>query len=644
MTIPLRVLIVEDSEDDMALLLRALRRGNYELSFERVDTAPAMHAALDRQPWDIIISDYTMPQFSGPAALNLLQQRKIDVPFIIVSGTIGEDMAVAAMKAGANDYIMKSNLTRLVPAIERELREAAGRREHQRAEAERRMAEARFAGVLATAAEAIIVMDESQKIVLFNSSAEQIFGYTASAAIGQPLDLLLPPQSAEGHSPDIRAFADDSTTARKLGSRGLMLVGRRKDGAEFPIDASISKLYQDGQITFTVFVQDVSERKRLESQLLHAQKMESIGRLAGGVAHDFNNLLTAITGYSEFLLEDLDQADPRRDDVVEIKKAADRAATLTRQLLAFSRRQMLAPHVLDLNAVVSNMDKMLQRLIGEDVELITVLDPSLGRIKADPSQIEQVIMNLAVNARDAMPQGGQMTIETANVDLDASNVRQHISLRPGPYVLLTVSDTGCGMDEETQSHIFEPFFTTKDRGKGTGLGLSTVYGIIEQSGGSIWVYSEPGHGATFKAYLPQVAYDIELVDAPVPAVTSPGQFETILLVEDEAPVRTLVRRILEREGYTVLEAQHGAEALLTAERFSGPIHMLLTDVVMPEMSGNVLAQHLMGLRPNIKVLYLSGYTDNVVIRHNLLDADTIFLQKPFAPAALTRKVRAVLDD
>jgi len=390
---------------------------------------------------------------------------------------------------------------------------------------------------------------------------------------------------------------------------------------------------------------DITERKQLEDQLRQSQKMEVVGRLAGGIAHDFNNLLTVITGYSKLLLQrDLDDHDPRRKYVVEIDKAGERAAALTHQLLAFSRKQVLQPEVLDLNVVIAEMDKMLQRLIGEDINLVTVPGKGLGWVKADPGQMEQVIVNLAVNARDAMPLGGKLTIETANVELDERYAHQRAEVTSGPYVMLAVSDTGMGIDEETLSHIFEPFFTTKEQGKGTGLGLATAYGIVKQSGGHLWVYSEVGRGTMFKVYLPRIG---EVVEAAAPGSSrialSQGS-ETILLVEDEAGVRALILEVLTERGYTVLEACNGDEALRLCEQRSSPIHLLLTDVVMPGgMNGRELAEQLTSLHPELKVLYMSGYTDEAIIHHGVLDRGTIFLQKPFTPDALERKAREVLE-
>ncbi len=388
------------------------------------------------------------------------------------------------------------------------------------------------------------------------------------------------------------------------------------------------------------------ELSQLQDQLRQAQKMEAVGRLAGGIAHDFNNLLTAITGYGDLLMASLAPDDPRRADVEQIRKATDRAATLTKQLLAFGRRQVLQPRVLDLNAVVADMEKMLRRLIGEDIELVTVPGPGLWRVKADPGQLEQVLMNLAVNARDAMPHGGRLIIETANVELDEAYARRHVAVRPGPYVLLAVSDTGCGMDAETLGHVFEPFFTTKEPGKGTGLGLATVYGIVKQSGGNIWVYSEPGRGTTFKIYLPRVDAPLEAAGAAAAAASAAGPAggrETLLLVEDDDGVRVLAREVLRRKGYRVLEARDGREALRRSETHDGPIALVVTDLVMPGLGGREVFARLAVRRPDLRVLYTSGYTDAAIFRQSVFEPGTAFISKPFTPDALARRVREVLD-
>lgn len=388
---------------------------------------------------------------------------------------------------------------------------------------------------------------------------------------------------------------------------------------------------------------EVAERKSAEEQLRQAQKMEAVGRLAGGVAHDFNNLLTAINGHSDLAMRRLKQEDPLYEKLEKIKKAGERAASLTQQLLAFSRKQILQPKVLDLNQVVFEMNRMLQPLIGEDIDLYTKLKPDLGMVKADPGQLEQVIMNLSVNARDAMPKGGKLTIETTNVYVDEEYADQHFAISPGWYVMLAVSDSGSGMDAHTREHIFDPFFTTKEVGKGTGLGLSTVYGIVKQSGGNIWVYSELGQGTTFKVYLPCVGKPVEEPELLINRHAFPGGNETVLLVEDEEMVREMAKEILEESGYQVLEAKHGHEALLIAEQHLGHIHLMLSDVVMPQMSGRELAERFAPLRKDMKVLYMSGYTDDAIVHHGVLDEGTAFIEKPFTPNALAHKVRETLN-
>ncbi|MGA2384572.1 MAG: ATP-binding protein [Gemmatimonadales bacterium] len=393
---------------------------------------------------------------------------------------------------------------------------------------------------------------------------------------------------------------------------------------------------------FVTVFDNITERKRLEAQLRQAQKMESVGRLAGGVAHDFNNLLTVILSGAALAKDGLPERDPARSEIREIEEAANRAAVLTRQLLAFARRQAAEPRALDLNAVTLAMDKMLRRLIGEDVELVTLLAENLGAVWADPGHIEQVLVNLTVNARDAMPGGGKLTIETSNVTLDAESAARHIGMAPGEYVMLAVSDSGCGMAPEILEHIFEPFFTTKELGGGTGLGLSTCYGIVKQSGGWIWAYSEPGRGTTFKIYLPRIQAEAEAF-SPASSAALRGGTETILLVEDNAQVRDIALRSLRERGYRVLQAANGGEALRAAENQSEPIALLLTDVVMPQMGGSELAERVRALRPQIKVLYTSGYTEHVIVHHEGLGPGTAFLPKPFDPAGLARKVREVLD-
>ena len=1044
---PLRLLIVEDSEDDALLIVRDLKRAGYEPRYERVDSAATLRAALEREAWDIIVSDFNMPQFTGTDALKLLRERDPDTPFIFVSGTIGEDTAVEAMRAGAQDYVTKGNLKRLVPAIERELRDAAVHHERRASEARfRRVVESAMIGILfwdvqgrimdandaflrivgytredleagridrraitppeyeagdanaleefaATgtytpfekeyirkdgsrvpvivggalfpepahpgvafviditerkrAADALRTSEERYRVLFerhphplwvfdreslrfleVNEAAVRQYGYSREEFLAMTIEAIRPPSEvpvlheslrrahvglhaagmwrhqkkdgsiievdatahdvdlfdrparlvsavdvterrraeeqlaerarvsdlaadigaaltrgtglpevlqgcceslvrhldaafariwtlnevenvlelqasaglythldgahsrvpvgqykigliaaerrphltntvlgdarvhdqewakregmvafagypllvqdrlvgvlamfarhpfdafvqqalaavADGiaigisrkrveaaltesarrfralieHSADaIALFAPDGTityaspaTTAVLGYvpaefegrnalelihpddlariRPDLLAGlqgpapkialearvRRKDGSWRLCEGTFTNLFGDSAVRAVVAnYRDITERRQLEQQLRQAQRMEAIGRLAGGVAHDFNNVLTAIFGYADLVLEDLPVGSPSRQDLAEIRKAAERASALTRQLLAFSRQQVLEPVVLSLNELVEDIDKMVRRLIGEDIDLRLSLSRDLGNVRTDPGQMQQVIMNLVVNSRDAMPTGGKLVLETSNTELSEQYAEMHQPVAPGPYVMLAVSDTGCGMDAETKARVFEPFFTTKEKGKGTGLGLSTVYGIVKQSGGYVWVYSEPGRGTTFKIYLPRV-------DAPAqppaqrPEAGSVAGTETILLGEDDDMLRPLAKGLLERLGYTVLEATNTEEALAIAARHAGPIHLLVADVVMPGASGRDLARRLSESRPETRTLYMSGYTDDAIVHHGMLEPGLNFLQKPFTPAVLARKVRDVLD-
>ncbi len=632
MSTVLRVLIAEDSEDDALLLVRELRRGGYDPVYERVDTGAAMQAALARQSWDLVIGDHSMPHFSGAAALKLVREHSLDLPFICLSGTITEEMAVAAMKAGANDWVTKGQLKRLLPAIERELREAKGR-------AALRATEVSYETLVQHAPIGIYRSTPAGRFLAGNGALVGMLGYDSAAAVLR-LDM----------ARDVYA---DPAERQRLVERGsysdrqyddLETTWKRKDGRLLTVQLSVRAARDAaGRVEYyETFARDVTERRRLQQQVLQSQKMEAVGRLAGGVAHDFNNLLTVITSYSDLLLESLPQDDPRRDDLEQVRKAAEGAAGLTRQLLAFSRQQVVEPRVISLNTVVEGFEKMLRRVIGEDVELATSLAPDLGPVRADVGQLEQILMNLAVNARDAMPTGGKLTIETASVEQVPGDAGERGARAGRRFVMLAVSDTGCGMDEATKARIFEPFFTTKEPGKGTGLGLATVYGIVKQSGGLIWLYSEPGEGTSFKIYLPQVDATPG-AEAAALSPQAPRGTETVLLVEDAAAVRAVTKQALVRQGYTVLEAPNGEAALRLAQQHRGPIHLLLTDVVMPALSGRQLAQQLAAVRPDVKVLYASGYTDDAVVRHGIVEAKAAYLQKPFTPAMLARKVRAVLD-
>jgi two-component system cell cycle sensor histidine kinase/response regulator CckA len=513
--------------------------------------------------------------------------------------------------------------------------------ERKRAEAEVQ----RLTMAIEQTGEVILVTDPEGTIQYVNPAFEAVTGYTRREAIGQTPRLLKSGKQDEAFYRDLW-----ETIAGGRIWQGRM-VNQRKDGGLYTEETTISPV-KDGSgriINFVAVKRDITEhlrnsqaQARLQEQLQQAQKMESIGRLAGGVAHDFNNMLSIIIGYGDLVYQKLHPGDPLREKVEEILKAGRRSADLTRQLLAFSRKQSLQPKVLDLNEVIRNIEKMLRRLIGEDLGLETVLSGDLPRVKVDPGQIEQVIMNLAVNARDAMPRGGKLLIETNEVELDDAYAQNHPSVAPGKYVMLALSDTGCGMEKEVLAHIFDPFFTTKEKGKGTGLGLATVYGIVKQSGGNIWAYSEPGQGSTFKIYLPVTGDQAEALAGEAAQKEPAVGGEHILVVEDEAALRGLFEAILSRLGYKVTLAANGGEALLLVEEKGLKPDLVITDVVMPGMSGSVLSGRLRRKQPDLKVLFMSGYTDNAIVHHGVLDPGTPFIQKPFTPRNLAEKVRAVL--
>jgi two-component system, cell cycle sensor histidine kinase and response regulator CckA len=484
----------------------------------------------------------------------------------------------------------------------------------------------------------IFVKDRQHRFVLVNEASCEFSGVPRARMLGHTgFDAMPTEQAAILWEQEEKIF----NTGKEVVTEEELINGRGE--ARSIMSKKALLIDNKGNKQIVGVLRDITEYKRLESQFAQAQKMEAIGVLAGGIAHDFNNLLSVIKGYAEMLMEDFDLGDRRRADVEQIEKAGQRAAALISQLLAFGRKQMLQPEILDLNGIVADMSAMLRRLIGEDIELAAVAQPDLGSINADPGQVQQIIMNIAVNSRDAMPSGGKLTIETANADLDENYVREHPIVAPGSYVMLAISDNGIGMDAETQSRIFEPFFTTKEKGKGTGLGLSTVYGIVKQSNGFIWVYSEPGKGTTFKIYFPRVKGEISQTASEVNSECGSCKGETVLIAEDEEAVRALASRMLRARGYSVLEASDGVEALRLAQEYVGPIHLVLTDVIMPGMGGSMLVHQLEEARPGIKSLYISGYADNSIVHHGVLDSTVAFLQKPFTLEGLTRKLREVID-
>ncbi|MBN1136895.1 MAG: response regulator [Anaerolineae bacterium] len=824
----LHALIVEDSEDDALLIARELRRGGYELTSERVDTLDDFRSATARQAWQVIIADYSMPHFSALAALRQVWEMGLDVPFIIVSGTIGEDSAVAAMKAGAHDYVMKDNLARLVPAVQRELREAESRQARRRAEERLRESEARYRQSVENSPNPIFTVDRQGRIQMWNRACGQVFQYQAEKIIGEAYHQLLwdsqertvldglltqvwlglsvseqemqyrcrdgtqrfmvtriyPVCDLEGRVEGC-VFANTDITKRKRAERLLQalnmaslamqraatpqevlttageefkklgfsctifftdenqsrlfpkyfsydqkavrlaerLIGVKAESFSLSVETAggLTEAIREGETVFldgtrelrqvlskplrkfagqilkileipksvvapliledktvgllsvqsddlteddmpaiTAFAHQMAaawrkarlmhdletsleELKHTQAQLLQAQKMEAIGRLAGGVAHDFNNMLTIVHLCTRLLKRQLHSEDPLLEYVQQIEEAGERATALTKQLLSFSRRDVIEPHVVDLNQEIGNLSRMLQRVIGEDIEFVTVLADDLWPVYLDPVQIDQAIVNLAVNARDAMPSGGCLTIETANVVLDGESAARHVDAQPGDYVRLTVRDTGVGMGDEVKAHLFEPFFTTKERDHGTGLGLSTVFGIIKQNAGHIWVDSEVGQGTAVQIYLPRTE-KVEPQDLlRVTPISALHGDETILVVEDYGGVRDLAAQILEAHGYQVLAAKNGSEALRISLRHNQPIHLLLTDMVMPGMNGKELAEQIQAQRPGIRILYMSGYDNRLFEDPAALGEGVAFLAKPLTVETLTEKVRAVLD-
>jgi len=773
MGIPLRILIIEDSEDDTLLVIRVLQKDGYDSSYERVETAEDMREALERETWDIIIADYTLPHFSGLDALKLYKEKGLDIPFIVVSGTIGEEIAVAAMLSGAHDYVMKNNLPRLFPAIQKALTEAESRRERKRAEYELQSARAFLDSVINAIADPVFVKDDKRRFVLVNEALCAIAGRPRESLIGKNDDEMFPEEEAavlrktddivldtgkenvneesltnfsSGEvrtivtsktcyidpagkkfivgvarditdrkraeeqlriseekyrnifenmqdvyyetsldglileiSPSIEAissgqyrqtdligqqmldFYDDAQERERLITKLLEtgsfsdfeILLRNRDGSLVPCSIS-AKLWRDDQgnpVKIIGSMRDTIERKKaeterekLQAQLVQAQRMESVGRLAGGVAHDYNNMLSVILGYTEMAMEQVDPDGPIYDNLKEVYIAGKRSIDITSQLLAFARKQIVRPIVMDLNETVDEMLKMLRRLIGEDIDF--AWEPAIGLwpVKMDPSQIDQILANLCVNARDAISDIGKITIETQNVELDEQYCADHTGFVPGQFVMLAVSDNGCGMDKETREHIFEPFFTTKDIGKGTGLGLAMIYGIVKQNNGFVNVYSEPGIGTTFKVFLPRRSIETdEAITEVIHEGVVFGKGETLLLVEDEPAIIKMCQTMLKKLGYNVLIAHIPDEAVNLASEHSGIIHLLMSDVIMPGMNGRDLADKLKAIRPDIRVLFMSGYTANVIANHGVVqDEGEHFIQKPFSMKKLSVKVREAL--
>jgi len=632
----LRVLVLEDSPADAELVLSSLRRAGMRVEFDLVETQEGFTERLKEADFDIILSDYNLGTWTASDALEILEKSGHDIPLIIVTGTLGDEAAVECIKQGAADYVLKERLPRLPVAIRRALEDKARRAQAALLNKQILRAKRDWERTFDSVPDPIFILDGQSRVQRANRAAATLVGLQPAQLIGQHCyEVFHHCSEPPSHCPHPRLLASGK---EERGDFEEPWLKKWFDSTATPLRSP------EGVLEGCVHVmRDVTEQRALEAQYRQAQKMEAMGRLAGGVAHDFNNLLTAINGYGGLLLNRLGEDSTMRRYADEVCKAGDRAASLTRQLLIFSRQHVVEPQVLDLNTIVTGIDKMLRRVIGEDVEVVTILGSSLGAIKADPGQLEQVILNLAINSRDAMSQGGKLTIETSCIELAETFLHPHGELAPGKYVVLSVSDDGCGMDAETQARVFEPFFTTKEQGKGTGLGLATVYGIVKQSGGGVWVRSEAGRGTTFRVYFPQVDEKVLPQEVGEPQRVLARGSETILLVEDEERVRSLVHSVLEASGYEVLAAQHGQEALAVLKRHPSPVQLLVTDVVLPEMSGPELVAQLAPLYQELKVLYMSGYTEDAVQLRGLLSPGVAYLQKPFTPEKLTHRVREVLD-
>ncbi|PYP45955.1 MAG: hybrid sensor histidine kinase/response regulator [Gemmatimonadetes bacterium] len=625
---PITVLLVEDNPGDARLILELLGEVQAQaFDLERVDRLDDALARLAHSGVDVVLLDLGLPDSQGLDTFVRARRGAPNEPIVVISGLDDEQLALEAVRSGAQDYLVKGRIEGQLLA--RVLRYAI---ERKRAEEALRASEAYHRTILENIGDAVFIADSHGRYLDVNPRACELTGYAREELLQLTVSDTYPAPDRDAATLRVVAVGSGRATVTE---RSLL----RKDGTVIVVESNARRL-PDGRLLGAV--RDITERKRLEEQLRQAQKMEAVGRLAGGVAHDFNNVLTAIFGYADLMAEEVPPSSAARQDLDEIRKAAQRATALTGQLLAFSRQQVLAPVVLSMNDLVGDVDKMLRRLLGEDVDLRVSLASNAGNVRADPGQLQQVIMNLVVNARDAMPTGGKLLIETADAELTEQYAELHQPVIPGQYVMLAVSDTGVGMDAQTRARIFEPFFTTKEKSKGTGLGLSTVYGIVKQSGGYIWVYSEAGHGTTFKVYLPRVDAPVEPQAPAREAVTVTGT-ETILVAEDDETLRPLAKGLLEKLGYTVLEAENAEQALGVAGAHAGPIHLLVADVVMPGASGRELARRLAQSRPETRVLYVSGYTDDAIVHHGMLEPGLNFLQKPFTPAALARKVREVLD-
>lgn len=619
---PLRVLLVEDSEDDAMLVLRELRAHGYEPDVHRVETASETRSALEAEDWDLVLSDFTLPTFSAPEALKVVREHDGDIPFIIISGAIGEETAVTALKSGADDFVIKGNLARLVPAIQRGLREAAARRQHREATRALSERDELLRALVEASPAGIVMVSHDGHVRIRNHAANALLGKLENGDAG----------SGRRELPGFREIVERALSGESVQDRRL---SQQVDGGALELEVSAAPIRapSSGVAGAVVIAIDVSHRAELEEQLRQSQKMEAVGQLAGGVAHDFNNILTAISGYADFLLNDLPAEGTLRSDAEEIRKAADRGSALTRQLLTLSRKQVVSPEHLDLGMVIVGLEKMLRRVVGEDL-VFEVQAPEDLPVHADRGQIEQILMNLVVNARDAMPGGGTVSIRGARV---------HDPVGDDPCVLLEVADTGSGIPPEVLDRVLEPFFTTKEAGRGTGLGLSIVHGIVVQSGGRLVIDSEFGKGTRVGIYLPlHEAPPLQTPALARPSAAEPERSATILVVEDDESIRTVTVRALRDAGFRVLEAENGEAALREAQEAGGAVDLVLLDVIMPRLNGPSTAAALREEHGISRILYMSGYTGDALAQHGGADVRRNLIAKPFGQRELIGRIDEML--
>lgn len=634
----MRLLIVEDSAEDAELIVRELRRAGYTLVYERVDTLESMRALLHWE-WDLILADYKMPRFSGLDALAEFKTWKRDIPFIIVSGAIGEECAVESVKAGAQDYVLKDRLTRLVPVIQRAMKDAVDRRDYRRVQRDRdradealRASEARLRVILESVQTGVMIVDpESHVILEVNRELAEMVGLPPHQIVGSVCNKFVCPTSA-GKCPI-------TDLGEKIDHAERILL--RADGTEMPVLKTVRQVMISGRRQLIESLVDITELKRLQEQLILSQKMEAVGQLAGGVAHDFNNILQVIMGYAEVLMRSAAKSDVSAEGIENIYQAAQRATMLTRQLLVFSRRQMVVPAVLEMNEVIENIRSLIQHLLGSDIRLSISCDPHLPAVHADASQLEQLLLNLVVNARDAMPTGGDLTITGRTETLTEDEAEEMMGARPGDFLAVSVTDTGVGMKAEVMQHVFEPFFSTKGVGQGSGLGLSVAYGIARQHQGWIQVASQVGKGSTFTLYLPVKEGTPVQVKAPPSAPLQSGKGKRILLIEDEPDIRVLSSRVLSAAGYEVVAAGSVAEGE-AALQAGGHFDLVFSDVVLPDGNGVELVEKALAHTPGLAVLITSGYTDERSRWQTIQARGFPFLAKPHAPSRLVSVVQEVL--